>query len=58
MPNPWRYAGGYQDPTGLTKFGTRYYYPQLGRWTQRDPVTGTLGSPATSIGTRTLQVPR
>jgi RHS repeat-associated protein len=38
VPNPWRYASGYHDTqTGLTKFGTRYYNPDLGRWTQRDP---------------------
>ncbi len=24
--------------TGLVKFGTRYYNPPLGRWTQQDPV--------------------
>ncbi len=36
--NPWRYASGYTDQTtGLTKFGTRYYSPDLGRWTQLDP---------------------
>jgi hypothetical protein len=27
------------------KFGTRYYNPQLGRWTQQDPVAGSLGNP-------------
>jgi RHS repeat-associated protein len=38
VPNPWRYAVGYFDTqTGLTKFGTRYYDPSLGRFTQRDP---------------------
>jgi RHS repeat-associated protein len=38
VTNPYRYAGGYYDTTtGLTKFGTRYYDPTLGRWTQRDP---------------------
>jgi RHS repeat-associated protein len=36
--NPWRYAGQYQDTaTGLYKMGARYYQPELGRWTQRDP---------------------
>jgi RHS repeat-associated protein len=39
--NPYRYAGGYHDTaTGLTKFGTRYYNPEIGRWTQRDPAGG------------------
>ena len=38
VANPWRYAGGLLDSqTGLTKFGTRYYDPDLGRFTQRDP---------------------
>ena len=44
VTNPWRYAGGYHDATtGLYKFGTRYYDPQLGRWTQKDPVGGSVG---------------
>jgi hypothetical protein len=29
----------------LVKFGTRYYNPNLGRWTQQDPVPGSLGNP-------------
>jgi RHS repeat-associated protein len=38
VPNPWRYVGGYYDTqTALTKFGTRYCDPNLGRFTQRDP---------------------
>ncbi len=37
--NPFRYAGGYQDPTGLYHFGQRYYDPSLGRWTQRDSLS-------------------
>jgi RHS repeat-associated protein len=38
VPNPWRYAAGqFDSQTGLTKFGTRYYDPDLGRFTQRDP---------------------
>ena len=44
--NPWRYAGGYYDkPTGFMKFGTRYYDPNVMRWTQRDPVMGSLANP-------------
>jgi RHS repeat-associated protein len=35
--NPFRYAGGYEDSNGLTKFGTRYYNPAVGRFTQADP---------------------
>jgi len=37
--NPFRYAGGYQDPNGLYHFGQRYYDPSLGRWTQRDSLS-------------------
>ncbi|MGH2763304.1 MAG: DNRLRE domain-containing protein [Thermoleophilaceae bacterium] len=42
-PNPWRYAGQYQDSgqgsfNGLYKMGMRYYDPNLGRWTQQDPI--------------------
>ncbi|MCA1822399.1 MAG: RHS repeat-associated core domain-containing protein [Pseudonocardia sp.] len=38
VPNPYRYAGGFQDPqTGLYHFGARYYDSTTGRWTQRDP---------------------
>ena len=41
--NPWKYAGGYLDgSTGLYKYGIRYYDPQVGRWTQRTPVGGSL----------------
>lgn len=36
--NPWRYTGEFQDATGLYKIGLRYYQPDLGRWTQRDPL--------------------
>ena len=43
VSNPWRYAGGYYDATThLYKFGIRYYDPSTGRWTQRDPVGGSL----------------
>ena len=35
--NPIRFAGGYQDSSGLMKFGTRYYDPQIGRFIQADP---------------------
>ena len=42
--NPWKYAGGYFDTTtSLYKFGTRYYNPELGRWTQQDAVGGVWG---------------
>ena len=45
LENPWRFAGGYLDPNGLYKFGTRYYSPDLFRWTQIDPVQGELKNP-------------
>ncbi|WP_077801896.1 RHS repeat-associated core domain-containing protein [Streptomyces sp. JHA26] len=37
VPQPYRYAGAYADPTGLYKMGARYYDPTLGRFTQPDP---------------------
>ena len=46
--NPWRYASGYYDKqTKLLKFGTRYYDPEILRWTQRDPVIGKPNNPMT-----------
>jgi len=35
--NPYRYASGYTDTTGLIKYGARYYNPTIGRFTQPDP---------------------
>ena len=40
--NPFKYAGGYLDASGYYLFGVRYYDPSLGRWTQQDPVGGSL----------------
>ncbi|MFJ8150498.1 RHS repeat-associated core domain-containing protein [Streptomyces sp. NPDC096048] len=37
VPQSYRYAGAYADPTGLYKMGHRYYDPSLGRLTQPDP---------------------
>ncbi|QEU89390.1 RHS repeat-associated core domain-containing protein [Streptomyces viridosporus] len=37
VPQPYRYAGTYLDPTGLYKMGARHYDPALGRFTQPDP---------------------
>lgn len=37
LSNPIGFDGGYGDSTGLVKFGTRYYDPTTGRWTQLDP---------------------
>jgi RHS repeat-associated protein len=46
VTQPWGYSGGYRDPTGLIKFGDRYYDPSLGRWTQQDSHAGALIDPA------------
>lgn len=44
--NPFRYASGYYDTkTGMLKYGTRYYMPNLMRWTQPDPVMGNPANP-------------
>ncbi len=46
IANPWRFASGYLDSsTGLYKFGARYYDPTIGRWTQQDPLRGSLDNP-------------
>ncbi|WP_241269270.1 RHS repeat-associated core domain-containing protein [Streptomyces chrestomyceticus] len=37
VPQPYRFAGGYQDSTGLYHLGARYYDPSVGRFTQPDP---------------------
>jgi RHS repeat-associated protein len=37
IAQPYRFAGGYQDPTGMYHFAARYYDPNIGRFTQRDP---------------------
>jgi RHS repeat-associated protein len=47
--NIWRYASGQFDSgTKLTKFGVRYYDPSVGRWTQQDPIGGSLFDPRSS----------
>jgi RHS repeat-associated protein len=47
-PDPFQFASGYYDPEfDLTKFGTRYHDPNTTRWTQQDPVLGSLGDPKT-----------
>src|SRR5260370_6932819 len=46
VAHPWRFAAGYFDSgTGLYKFGTRYYNPGFGRWSQQDPLRGHLDDP-------------
>ena len=38
IDNPWRYTGAYHAPGGLVHNGMRWYDPQIGRWTQQDPL--------------------
>jgi RHS repeat-associated protein len=46
QPNVVRYASGTLDETtGLTKFGERYYDPNLGRFTQQDSIN-VVGDPS------------
>jgi RHS repeat-associated protein len=44
VANPFGYAGGFTDATGLIHFGARYYDPSTMRWAQVD----SLGTGATS----------
>jgi RHS repeat-associated protein len=44
VANSLGYAGGYTDPTGLIKFGARYYDPSTARWTQVDPAATSMSS--------------
>ncbi|WP_406011206.1 DUF6531 domain-containing protein [Streptomyces sp. NBC_00637] len=37
VPQPYRFAGNYQDPTGLYHLKARYYDANIGRFTQPDP---------------------
>ena len=48
IDNPYQYASGYTDSaTGLIQFGLRYYQLGTGRWTQQDPLGGSLFDPST-----------
>ena len=43
--NPFRFSSEYaDDETGLVYYNYRYYSPQLGRWTKRDPIEEQGGS--------------
>ncbi len=42
-PNPYGYASGYTDTTGLIHYGARYYNPTTGTWTQTDPTGENAG---------------
>ncbi|PSM41187.1 Wall-associated protein [Streptomyces dioscori] len=37
VSQPYRFAGGHQDPTGMYHLGARHYDPDIGRFTQQDP---------------------
>lgn len=37
VPQPHRFAGGYQGPTSLYHYGARHYDAGIGRFTQPDP---------------------
>jgi RHS repeat-associated protein len=37
VPNPFQYAGYYNDGTGLYHVGARYYDAAIGRFSQQDP---------------------
>lgn len=37
VSQPYRFAGGYQDPTGMYHFAARYYDPNIGRFNSPDP---------------------
>jgi len=41
----WQHSIRLESNTGLYTFGQRYYDTDLGRWTQMDPVGGTVGNP-------------
>jgi RHS repeat-associated protein len=37
VTQPYRFAGSYQDPTGLRHLSVRYYDPTIGRFNSPDP---------------------
>jgi RHS repeat-associated protein len=45
VPSSIRYANGYAETDGLYKFGTRYYDTADARWTQTDPIAGSINNP-------------
>jgi RHS repeat-associated protein len=45
VPNPWRFQSGYQDDDRSVKFGTRFYDTTTGRFTQPDPLAGSVWDP-------------
>ena len=45
VSTPYRFTGQELDPTGLYYYGQRYYNPNVGRFTQPDPVQFNLTNP-------------
>ncbi|MGA8014861.1 MAG: RHS repeat-associated core domain-containing protein, partial [Candidatus Dormiibacterota bacterium] len=50
VANPFGYAGGYTDGTGLIHFGARYYDPLTARWLERDYYAAGTSSPYAYAG--------
>lgn len=60
VAQPYRFAGNYQDPTGVYHLQARYYDANIGRFTQPDPsgqeqnpypLDSSVGPPSTSVVT-------
>ena len=56
--NPFRFSSEYHDDeTGLVYYNYRYYSPELGRWTKRDPIEEVGGDNIyTLIGNNVINV--
>jgi RHS repeat-associated protein len=47
---PFGFTGESVEPNGLVNLRARLYDPTIGRFVQRDPLTGSIPSPGRSIG--------
>jgi RHS repeat-associated protein len=45
--NNYRYKSGWLNNSDIYKLGARYYHASGARWTQQDPIAGTIGNPPT-----------
>jgi RHS repeat-associated protein len=45
--NNYRYKSGWLNNSDIYKFGARYYHASDARWTQQDPIAGTITNAAT-----------
>jgi RHS repeat-associated protein len=45
--NNFRYKSGWLNNSDIYKFGARYYHASDARWTQQDPIAGTITNAAT-----------